>query len=410
MNLRSPANATTLALVLSMMAGSMAAAQSVGPGVCVSSPEVCARAYGGGSTGGRTGGGSGGPVPVPAVDPAQAAVDQGDRALDAGNLPAAQAAYARALQINPNHGYAWHGIGVVYTRQNNINGAVDAFRRAAALGVPNARENHDKLAKWQKENEAWHAKNRDTARQQVAIGVSLLRQGKYQEARRHFSTALNFDPNNADARAAAPYIAALERAGTAPRDPRTAAQKEAFARARAGDPAWVREVTEDVARKLNDRSISAGGMAWAEALLGESALKDADRRSSDDLSSELAGAFWSSSRKKAGATIEVSVPGLWGTQVGELPPPAAGDSPTPIGELPAVRKAEKGRPLDGKDLASLEGARAAAVRAAAAPAAPAQKAAAQQQLKTVEIEMVTSSPDAPRRSRFVEPPAPSVPK
>lgn len=408
MRARSSLAIALTAAVCSMVIAPAASAQSVGPGVCVSSPEVCARAYGGGGTGG--GGGGGGRDFVPTVDPAQAAADQGNRALDAGDLPGASAAFARALQINPNHGYAWNGIGIVYTRQNNIQGALAAFNRAAALGVPNARENFDKILKYQKDVEAWQQKNRDVAQQNVDRGKLLLRQGRYLEARAFFRTALNHDPNNADARAAEPYIAALERAGPPPRpDPRTVAQKEAFARARTGDPAWVREITDSVARKLNDRSIGAGGMAWAEAFWGEKALKSASKDPSGDLSSHLAHEFWSNGRNRAGSAVGVSVPGLAGIQTGQSPPPATGESPPPIADLPAVKKAEMGKPLDGKDLASLEAAHAAAARAVVRPASPEQKAAAQQQVRSVEIEMVISSPDAPRPHRFIEPPPPEVP-
>lgn len=393
------------AAVCSTVTAPAAVAQpAVGPGVCVSSPEICKRGSGGGGSGG-------GRDFVPTVDPAQAAADEGNRALDAGDLQGASAAFARALQINPNHGYAWNGLGIVYTRQNNIQGALAAFNRAAALGVPNARENYDKILKHQKDVDAWQQKNRDVAQQNVDRGKLLLRQGKYLEARAFFRTALNHDPNNADARAAEPYIAALERAGPPPRpDPRTVAQKEAFARARTGDPAWVREVTDKVARKLNDRSIGAGGMAWAEALLADHAVNDAGMRTSDDLSAHLANAFWASSRKKAGVAVEISLPGLAGIQTGQPPPPATGESPTPVAELPAVKKAELGKPLDGKDLASLEAAHAAAARAVVRQASPEQKAAAQQRTRSVEIEMVVSSPDAPRPHRFIEPPPPVVTK
>lgn len=418
MRMRLSGLAAASAIILSMVVGPMAGAQGIN-GVCVnppSDPGACARAYGGGNTGGAVGGGQ---TYVPTVDPAQQAADQGDRALDAGNLQAALEAYSRALHHNPNHGHAWHGLGIVYTKQNDIQRALGAFQRAASLGVPNARENYDKLLKYQKDTEA---EKKAVAEQNVNYGKWLIRQGmelgdpkKFLEARHYFRTALNYDPTNADARAAETYIAALERERSPPRtDPRVVAQKDAFARARTGDPKWVKEVTDEVARKLNDRSISAGGMAWAEALLGKSAMKSADADSNADLSSQLADAFWSSSRKRASATVDVSVPGVVGVRLGNLPPPVTGEMP-PFAELPAVEKARKGRPLDGKDLASLEAAHAAAVRAAPKPApstptAPAEQPAARERVQSIEIEMVMSNPDAPRQPRFIEPPPPVVPK
>lgn len=373
------------------------------PGKCVSTPAECARAEGGGNTGGGNTGGA----TAPTVDAADAAFRRGNAALNAGNLSAAEAAFAEALRHNANHGGVWNNLGIVYSRQGRTDDALGAYAKAIALGVQNARENYESLAVWKRGKEAMVEANKTTARREVKTGIDLLRAGRYDEARARFKTALNYDPTNADARAAAGYIAALKRNRPLQEDPRRRAQEEARRRATAGDPAWITEIVGKAARKLGGQGISAGGMAWAEAFWGEKALIGAKNDPNDDLASGLGSSFWDRERGRRPTAVEIALPGLIGTEVGQQPAPVEGSAPPPASNAPDGKKADPGKTLTAADLAALETRHGNAIRTAA-KAEPARQEAARAAVREIEVQMVTSAPTAPRRPRFPEPPPPAT--
>jgi len=57
----------------------------------------------------------------------------GHRMTQAGRLREAELHYRAALDVEPNEGAAWLGLGEVHLRQRDPRAAVDAFRRAAEL-------------------------------------------------------------------------------------------------------------------------------------------------------------------------------------------------------------------------------------------------------------------------------------
>ena len=66
------------------------------------------------------------------LEGARNALEQAERERAAGRLPAADAAYRRALEASPSAA-AWNGLGVVYAMQRDFEGAARCFGEALAL-------------------------------------------------------------------------------------------------------------------------------------------------------------------------------------------------------------------------------------------------------------------------------------
>jgi tetratricopeptide (TPR) repeat protein len=66
----------------------------------------------------------------PSVDPH---VVEGEKHLDAGQWPEAEAAFRRALQVNPNSAVAYSKLGVALVHQRRLEEAEQAFTRAVTI-------------------------------------------------------------------------------------------------------------------------------------------------------------------------------------------------------------------------------------------------------------------------------------
>lgn len=105
-----------------------------------------------------------GPAPTyapTAEDTARAIAREADRLLGLGDWVGAEREYRRAMGISPSYGYAWSKLGETLQKQGRYSEALDAYRRAADLGRPQAKNNYEHLSEWlRKQNtarEAWEA-------------------------------------------------------------------------------------------------------------------------------------------------------------------------------------------------------------------------------------------------------------
>jgi tetratricopeptide (TPR) repeat protein len=406
-------------LIAAASAASPATAQSLGSGVCKSSPAECEKAFGGG----KPTEGTGGVDFIPQVDPANAAFKRGSAALDAGDLRAAEAAFAEVLRINGSHGPALNELGRVYLRQRRYAEARDKFEKSAALGIQAARKNLQEVDEYLRKVEAVAQANKKAAQDWVDYGITAFKAMKYPQARQAFVTARKIDPNNEHVIAAEGYLRALERKqalGNSPwqkEEARRRAEEEARRRADAGNPSWIAETLDTVAKKLRRRDLFNGSVALSEAEWAAGSGAAGSASGADDLASAFTRDFFDTERNKRPKGIESSLPDLEGEEIQQKPlesvAPLAHPKADPL--PPVLQKAEAGRTLNADDLAALERAREAARRRAQAaaqsppsvsPPAPAQADCDVEQVEQIEIEMVTSAPSAPRRPRFKEPPAP----
>jgi tetratricopeptide (TPR) repeat protein len=62
-----------------------------------------------------------------------------------GDEKNATAAYKRAIQLNANYADAWNNLGALEAGAGNTQAALDDYQRAAALGDPTGRDNHQRL-------------------------------------------------------------------------------------------------------------------------------------------------------------------------------------------------------------------------------------------------------------------------
>lgn len=366
-------------------------------------PEPCATVSPGGGSGRVE-------ETAPVIDAAAPYFQRGQAALSAGDTRAAESAFRQALQINPNHGPAWNGLGIAFARQDRISDALNAYARAAGLGIEVARENHATLSAWAKDRDARIARNKAYASQKVQEGIRLLQQGKYTEARTAFLTARNYDPDNRDAKAAGPYLDALqaEQNRRAPAERRRRDQQEARQKAETGMPEWIAESIAAAEKKLRERARYGDSLAWAEAERAGSSSTAARLSSGDDLSSELSRDFFDTDRWQRPKSLPVIGADLDGSQVGPANTAVGGEAPATGVPPPIGKKAERGQQLDAVDLAALEKTRRAAARAVTT-APPQQRQEAERQELEVKIEIVGLAPTAPRRNRFIEPPPPRPP-
>lgn len=428
-----------LVLVLATILGLFAAPAYAVCGrscICGSWNNYC---QGGGSGGGGGGGGSIDIAPTP-IDHARATYNDGNRLLDAGDNAGAEAAYRRALAANPNHGNALNNLGIAVDRQGRTREALDYYARAAALGVPEAASNHQKTRSWLEAEAARQARENEertgTARNQVAEGARLLREGQYEAARQWFAAALKWDPNNPDARLAESYIQALEardRQAAGARAQREADQADAK-RAQQGSPKWVSETLGGVHQRLERRLETGQSTAWAQA---QNALRQNGRGAAldlaghftdfgnrDGMAADLAGDFFDKGVNGKSPFVVGDRTPIAGVEVqAPKPPPKHEAIPDPKAskplEKPVVDKAGAGRSTDADtyrkledDNARLDEARRAAQAKPARERDPAKRETAQREAEKAEkdlgekrVEMVSYPL---RRSRFVEPPPPTL--
>jgi predicted Zn finger-like uncharacterized protein len=64
---------------------------------------------------------------------AEAMIDRGNRLLDQGQVPEAEAAFREALRLKPRFPQAQHNLGIALEGQKDLDGAVAAYERAIAL-------------------------------------------------------------------------------------------------------------------------------------------------------------------------------------------------------------------------------------------------------------------------------------
>lgn len=107
-----------------------------------------------------------------AGDTARAIARDADRLYERRDWAAAEREYRRAIGIDSSYGYAWSKLGETLQEQGLYSEALDAYRRAADLGRPQAKNNYEHLSEWLRKQiaarEAWEAtRKRDEDRQRT---------------------------------------------------------------------------------------------------------------------------------------------------------------------------------------------------------------------------------------------------
>lgn len=110
-------------------------------------------------------------APTPG-DTARAIARDADRLYERRDWAAAEREYRRAIGIDSSYGYAWSKLGETLQEQGLYSEALDAYRRAADLGRPQAKNNYEHLSEWLRKQiaarEAWEAtRKRDEDRQRT---------------------------------------------------------------------------------------------------------------------------------------------------------------------------------------------------------------------------------------------------
>ena len=132
-----------------------------------------------GSSGAGSADGSGGNTDqaAPPPTPTQLALRGADQALSRKDLPAAEAAYRRALQLSPRNADALGGLGIVAMRQSQHAEAEKFFAQAlAAEPIAKWRQLRDTAQLWallRKGNDALDAGDSTTATQMAAQALAL---------------------------------------------------------------------------------------------------------------------------------------------------------------------------------------------------------------------------------------------
>ena len=73
--------------------------------------------------------------------------NDGTRALEAGNLSLAEQLLTRAIREGDNLPGSWNNLGVVYSRTNRLDRAVQSYTMGARYGNPNSQSNLRQLGK-----------------------------------------------------------------------------------------------------------------------------------------------------------------------------------------------------------------------------------------------------------------------
>lgn len=132
--------------------------------------------------------------------------DQAESAFQAGDWRAAKSLLSISMSRYRDHADAWHLLGAVNLRENDLSAAEEAFRRALAL-APDSAVSAMGLADVQQAQEKFataivtyeHALVLDPALvpARVNLGVVLRQCGRLEDARLQWEDALRYDPQNA---------------------------------------------------------------------------------------------------------------------------------------------------------------------------------------------------------------------
>ncbi|WP_231908142.1 cellulose biosynthesis protein BcsC [Cupriavidus sp. USMAHM13] len=155
---------------------------------------------------------------APSADPVRKVVQEGFRALDAGNLEGADTAFRNALSQRPGDADALGGMGVLRLKQEKFAEAADFFEQAERRGAgARYRSAHNSADYWmlmEQANAARDAGNRAEARKlleratkldanqpaaQVALADVLATDGQYAAAEAGYRRVLRQQPDNPDA-------------------------------------------------------------------------------------------------------------------------------------------------------------------------------------------------------------------
>ncbi len=114
-------------------------------------------------------------TPTPSFQDPGEAFRVGQQELQAGRLPAAEAAFREVLRLDPNSAAAYANLGVVCMRMERYDAAVESLEKAAQLAPK-------------------------IAGIRLNLGLAFLRQNQFEKAIPHFRQASDLDPQQTQAR------------------------------------------------------------------------------------------------------------------------------------------------------------------------------------------------------------------
>lgn len=141
--------------------------------------------------------------------------------LNVGRYPEAQAEFQKAVELDPTYADAFHNLGSAYAEQAKWEDAIVAYRKALAQTIyasPENTYNNLGYAYWaldrRKEAEEAFRSALQLEPKLVPshfwLGVLLEKEGRKDEARRHFQAARDLDPGSMLGKQAAEVLKTME--------------------------------------------------------------------------------------------------------------------------------------------------------------------------------------------------------
>lgn len=131
-------------------------------------------------------------------------IERGQSCLNDGQLTKAEKIFLEVIQINPKDAKAYHFLGMIYLRQNEYRGAVEALRMATDLDQLNDTAYNNlglalhSLKKYEEAIEAFAKSiqlNDKIAHRYVNLGLAQQGKGEYEKAAISFESATKIHEN-----------------------------------------------------------------------------------------------------------------------------------------------------------------------------------------------------------------------
>jgi tetratricopeptide (TPR) repeat protein len=140
--------------------------------------------------------------------------------LNVGRFPDAQAEFQKAVELDPTYSDAFHNLGSAFAEQGKWEEAIGAYRKALAQTIyasPENTYNNLGYAYWaldrrQEAEEAFRAALQLEPKlvpSHFWLGVLLQKEGRKDEAKRHFEAARDLEPASMLGRRAAEVLKAM---------------------------------------------------------------------------------------------------------------------------------------------------------------------------------------------------------